>query len=159
MQPFATTTLLTKKDFNAYAYREVYRKPYYIGATALGVYLVVISIRDAFAAKYDGGVFMMELVAGFFMLAVPAINVRRARKITFAKLSMQHPLEYTFSEDSVKVKGFSIETVHSWEHITKVKETKEFLLLFTSRNVAYFIKKDGLNAEQVAFIYAKAAKL
>jgi len=159
MQPFTTTTLLTKKDYLAYAYRKVYRQPYYLFVTALGVYLIVVAIRDAIAPKYSGGVVMMELAAGIFALAIPAINVRRAQKITFAKLSMQHPLQYTFSDNAVAVKGFSIETVHSWQYITKVAETKELLLLFTAKNVAYFIKKDGLSPQQVSFIYAKAAKV
>src|SRR3569833_3905366 len=140
MKPFTTTTLLTKKDYSAYAYKKVYRQPYYLFVTVLGVYLIIIGIRDAVAPKYDGGVVMMELVAGIFALAIPTINVRRAQKITFAKLSLQHPLEYTFSDDAVAIKGFSIETVHSWQYITKVAETKELLLLFTANNVAYFVK-------------------
>jgi hypothetical protein len=157
MQPFTTTTLLTKKDYTKYLYREVYKKPYYIFVTVLGVYLVIISIRDAIAAKYDGGVFMMELVGGFFALVVPVINVHRARKTTFAKLSLQHAVTYTFSDDSVAVKGFSFETVHSWQHVTKVKEADDFLLLYTSEKVAYFIKKDGLTGQQVSFIQSKVA--
>lgn len=158
MEPFTTTTLLTKKDYTKYLYKTLYKKPYYISATMLGIYFLATGIADAFANKFNGGVFSMELLAGFFCLLIPTVNILIARKNTFANPAIQKPITYQFSDAGIVIKGDTFDGNFTWPHIINLKEEGGFLLLFVNRKTANFIKTDGLTAEQIDFIKSKVVK-
>jgi hypothetical protein len=46
MESFTITTLLTKKDYSAYLFKEVYKKPYTVLITILGFVLVITAALE-----------------------------------------------------------------------------------------------------------------
>jgi len=154
MEPFTTTTLLTKKEYTRYLYRVIYKKPYYIIVTILGVILICCGIYMYLILAVLGDV-LPVLAAGLFFILVPTINILIAIRNTFSNAALRHPITFIFSNDSIIVKGTTAEATYTWQHIVKVQEDVFYLVLYISKKAANFIKKDGLTREQISFIKSK----
>ena len=156
METFTITTLLTKKDYTDYLFKEIYKKPLSILETFLGLALIVTTCLDLFhiTGIYDDQPFL-ELGLGILLLVSPTISVLIARKSYYSNPSLSHDISYTFGEDDIKVKGLTFDSTLKWNHIVKLREFNGFLLLQSSKKSANFIKKDKLTQAQLDFIKDK----
>ena len=85
-------------------------------------------------------------------VALPTLlyfSIKRAAKKAFIKNSRFYSnLAYTMSEDSFKVEGDKFSNTYSWEELTKIKETKKWILVFTNKAQATIIDKSQLDLWQ-----------
>ncbi len=160
MQSFTTITLLTKKEYIQFFYRETYRKPAIIVFTLLALYIIVADILDFGNILESSDYFSwMGFVVAPMILVLPTIQAFVARKNMFARPCFQHPLCYTFSDDAVNIKGEGVETTFTWQHVFKIKESGGLLLLMVGKKIGHIVKKDGLTQEQIDFIKSKVVKV
>ncbi len=105
MEPFTTSTQLTKKEYTKFFYRESYKKPATIIYTLLGLYFIVISLHDfkSFIAFKDNSVVLAPVFAIFIVL-LPTLQVMAARKKVSEMPAFKSPQYFTFSEDGVTIK-------------------------------------------------------
>ena len=155
MEPFTASTLLTREDFTRCMLRQTYRKPYTIILTVAGVGIIILNLVSNY---YRHSFNLFSLLPGFFILLLPALQVYVARKTTFNKPALQFPVDYTFSDDGIRIKGMTFESSFAWLHILKVTDDPDFLLLYTTKSVAYFIKRDSVTPQQIDFIRSKVKK-
>ena len=122
MESFTITTLLTKKDYSAYLFKEVYKKPYTVLITILGFVLVITAALEIFNVIdiYDDHPFF-QLVLGIFLLISPVVNVLIAKRTYYSNPSLSHDISYTFGQDDIKVKCLTFDSTLKWKHIIKMK--------------------------------------
>jgi hypothetical protein len=156
MDDFTIITRFTKSDYTRFLYREIYKKPLIILATLVGLYLFVTSVLSYFQIEnpYTKDPFF-DLVLGIIILLGPTIMVFIAAKGYMSNPSLQHDVEYTFNNDGVNVQGLTFKSELMWAHIIKLKETKKFLILLSSKRLGNFIDKSKLTPEQIQFIKSK----
>lgn len=159
MTPFSIDTLLTKKDYTIYLYRHTYKRPYTVIITIIGLFLVLLSTLDFMSVinVYEEKPFL-ELGIGLFLLLSPTISILIARNSYYSNPSLRHNITYTFGEDEIKIKGLTFESAMQWNHIVKLKEFNNYLLLYSSKKIASFVKKNNMTKAQIEFIKSKVGK-
>ena len=159
MDTFTITMLLTKKDYINYLFREIYKRPYSIFLTVLGLVLVAttsLQLLKIISIFYETP--LAELGMGILLLLSPIISILIASKTYYSSPCLRDEIKYTFGQDEVIVKGSSFNTSFTWDHIIKSKEMGDFLLLYSSKKLANFIRKDKLSKEQLDFIKSKVGQ-
>jgi len=157
MQSFTISTLLTKEDFTKALLRQTYKKASAIIFLLLGIAIIGLSLFLYFiippprTVSFD----FTQVIVGLVIIVMPFLQVLMARKTTFKNPALQFPVEYTFTDDGLNVKGISFQSSFAWMHIVRVKHDPDFLLLFTNKTVAYFIKRETLTQPQIDFIKSK----
>ena len=158
MEPFTVTTLITKKDYRNFFYGALYRKPYTVIVTLLGISIILVAYLEFSGRFYYMGLPWLDLGLGLFLILTPTLTVVMAVKRFASSPDLCNNISYTFGEDNIITRARTCDATLTWEHIIKVKETKQLLLLFSAKKAAYFIKKDQLTSAQIAFIKSKSGK-
>ena len=159
MDDFTITTRITRNDYSKFMYAALYKRPLYILATLLALFLVVTVILN-----YIGVINLytetpyFETITALFILIGPTIIVLVTSKGYVSNPSMQHDMIYTFKNDGISLQGHTFKSELSWKHIVKIRETKKYLLLYSSKKLGNFIDKSKLSAEQIQFIKSKIGK-
>ena len=69
MDNFTISTRLTKSDYAKYLYSQIYKKPMFILASLVGLYLVVAAILNYFKiSDYNSDASFYETLLGLFIL-------------------------------------------------------------------------------------------
>ena len=134
MDDFTVVTRITKGDYSKFMYGELYKKPQFILATLVGLFLIASVILNYFEIiNYYSEIPYFETIAALFILLGPTIIVLIASKGNLSNPSMKHDIIYTFKEDGILLQGTTFKSELSWSHIIKMKETKKYLLLYNSK--------------------------
>ena len=114
------------------------------------IYLVVLGIMILFALTFlDNRERMMNqinsnyfifIVIGVFILS-PILTTIRIKKLYRINKIFQEQLNYRLNNDSIHIKGNTVDSTQKWTHFYKIKETKNFLMLYHSKLVATLLEK------------------
>ncbi len=129
-------------------YGALYKKPATIIVTILSLGLILVATLELSGRLDYIGMPWLYLGVGTFSILSPSLSVLLAVKKFASIPDLTSNFRYTFGEDNIVVNAKTCDATYKWEHITKVKETKQFLLLSPGAKLAYFIKKDRLTNEQ-----------
>lgn len=61
-------------------------------------------------------------------------------------------MEYHFEDDQLTVKGESFSSQYTWEKVYKVTETKKWIFIWQSRQIANLIKKRDIADVQISIL-------
>jgi hypothetical protein len=156
MNSFTVTTLVTKKDYTAFLFAALYKKPVTIIASLIGLYMLLMAALPSLFGNSDSLIF--NLGFGLFLVLHPFIIASLLSRQFNANPEMRHEILYTFSEDSVVVKTLTCDSTVQWTHFIKLRETKKFLLLQHTKKAANIVDKTKLTQEQIQFIKSKIGK-
>jgi hypothetical protein len=156
MEDFTIITRLTKQEYIKVMFLGLYKKPAFILATLLGLYLVSTILLDYFKLiDYYTDTPLYEIICGAFLLLAPTLIVIIAVRQFTSNPSFQNDIKYTFSETGVATQGLTFKSEFSWTHITKQKELSKFLILYHSKKFGNYIDKTKLTVDQLNFIKSK----
>lgn len=153
---FSITTQLTAKEYAKIMFVGLYKKPGFIFATLLGLYLGITIILDYLNIidwYQDTPIF--EILGSIFLLVAPALIVLITVRQFTSNPVFQNDITYTFNDDGVICQGPSHKTEFLWSHIIKQKDIGKFLILYQDKRLGYFIDKSKLTSGQVDFIKSK----
>ena len=156
MNSFTVTTLITKKDYIAYLITSIYKRPLTIIMFFVGLYMLLMVARPSLFGYPTSPV--SNLVFGLFLVLNPFIITFILSAKFNAIPSMRHEIVYTFSEDLIVIKASTFDATMQWSHFIKLRETKRFLLLQSSKRTASLIDKTKITQEQIQFIKSKIGK-
>ncbi|HMH21225.1 MAG TPA: YcxB family protein [Puia sp.] len=159
MDDFTITTRLTKGDYSRFLYSELYKKPAFILATLFGIYLIVsVMLSYSGMINFYTKTPYVETVCGIFILLGPTLVVLAALRGFSSNPGYRHDMVFTFGQDGFRVQGLTFKSEMSWAHIIKQKETRKYLILYSSKRLGNFIDKSTLTGEQIHFIKAKVVR-
>jgi hypothetical protein len=156
MEDFTIRTRLTTKEYTKVMFIVLYKKPVFIIATLLGLYLtttVALDYLDIISYYSDTPLF--DIICGAFLLLAPTLIVLIAARQFTSNPSFQNDITYTFGENGISIQGLTFKSDLLWTHIIKQKEVGKFLILYHNKRLGNFIDKTKLTAEQVRFIKSK----
>lgn len=93
---------------------------------------------------------ILVFILGFF----PATQYRAVSKSWRSSPSASVKQTYEISESGVRNFGEGFRVELAWDKITRIKATKRFLLIFVSRNCAYFMPRSLLSDAEIMQIQA-----
>jgi hypothetical protein len=156
MEDFTIKTRLTTKEYRKVMIVGLYKKPAFILATVLGLYLVTTVILNYLEViDYYSDTPFFEIIGGTFLLLAPSIIVLIAVKQFTSNPSFQNDMTYTFGDSGVAIQGLSFKSEFLWAHIIKQRELGKFLILYHSKKFGNFIDKTKLTDDQLNFIKSK----
>ncbi len=156
---FSITSRLNKKDYIKVMFIGLYRKPYYIIAAILGLFLVTISTLSYFnGINFNIYSPYTDAFLGLFLLVSPSLTVLLAISQIKSNPSFLNDVTYTFNDVGMAVHGLTFKSEFVWEHIIKQKEIGKFLILYHTKKFGNFIDKSKLSLEELAFVKSKVLK-
>lgn len=156
MENFTITTQLTTKEFAKVMIIGLYKKPGLILATLLGIYYIITFLLDGFKiVNFYQEVPYFEIAISLFLLLSPTIITLIAVRQFNSNISFKNGIKYTFDDNGFLVEGSTFKGEFSWNHIVKIKEIDNFLLLYHAKNTGNYIDKRKLTLHQIDFIKSK----
>jgi hypothetical protein len=138
----------TKLDFNGYLklmYTLTYRKPIVIFLTIIGWTMFIGSILYfmGFNIPADSPPYF-HVCFGFFVVAILPFSIYWSGKKNFASNSrIQERIVYEFIDDKIKITGETFNSELGWEQTYKIKELKNWILIFQNRQSANILPKEA----------------
>jgi hypothetical protein len=159
MENFTITTRTTSKEYAKIMLIGLYKKPGFIIATIVGLYLLTTVILDNLKIiNYYQDTSYFEIVCGLFVLLGPLLITLIAVRQFNSNPSFQYPIKYTFSDNGLTIEGTTFKGEFLWTHIIKQKEISNFLILYHSKKMGNFIDKTKLTKEELHFIKTKVGQ-
>jgi len=138
---------LTEKDFINANFVLLYSKistKIFTGFVLM--FLIVSIITAAFLAR---GSFSQVLTPVLMMAALPLMTYFTAKRNFNTNLRNGEAIEYHFDPDNLSMKGESFNSQLTWGKIYKVTHTKNWLLIWQSRQMANPIPKRDIAEGQI----------
>lgn len=90
------------------------------------------------------------LICLFYVFVfVPALQYWNVRKSVLSNRTANQTQNYDLSETGVHNYGAGIDVVIDWDKIIRIRKSRHFLLLYISKNMAYFIPLNLLSSVEI----------
>lgn len=146
-----TTTMIIETKLSQKNYRKLvltlyYRNPMYIMFTIIGIIILIFSILEfIFMEETFSNPYQQLLTGLFLVLVMPLLTIYKANKNYNSNLRLNEPILYEFNNSTIKLTGESFNSEMTWEKVYKVKELKEWILIYQNKQVANLIKKSDFD--------------
>jgi len=132
---------LTYKDYRNLILRISYLKPVYL--IFLGIIILSgVSIGQSLEnSKVQLSSYYFVFVAFAVVFVTPLITLIRIKKNYKSSKIFQGPLEYHLTNETIQVKGETLDSTQKWTHFYKIKDTKDFIMLYHAEMVATLLDK------------------
>lgn len=123
------------------------KRAYFV--VTFGVLMLLAGCFFLIMAPWDMLFKSVFIVAGLFLISLPLIASKIAAKRSFSSNKMfQEAVVYEFMGNTIKTTGESFTSELSWSSIHKVKELKDWFLIYQSKQLFYMIPKEALGDKQ-----------
>jgi hypothetical protein len=118
-----------------------FNKPYYL--IILGILLLSLLsfwTNTSLWYKLTNPHYLLFIYPIVIML-VPVFILFQIKKYYKSNKTIQEKLDYNISNDSIQIKGQTVDSLLKWEHFSKIKETKNFFVLYQGKMISTLIDK------------------
>ncbi|MEL6253130.1 MAG: YcxB family protein [Bacteroidota bacterium] len=149
MKKIEIESQINEKEYIKLMYTITYRRPIMIILTVVGVFMLFLGIRYVIVFdKWEDIPFQM-LIFGFAISILLPIFMYWSSKRSFnATPRIREKMIYTFDTEEIHILGESFNSSMSWDKVFKIRETKEWLLLYQNKIVANLIPKSSFSTEE-----------
>ena len=118
-----------------------FKKPIYL--VFLGIMLLFsltfIINRENMMNQFDSNYFIF-IIIGVFLLS-PLFTLLQIKRLYNTNSIFKEKLNYNLTNDSIHIKGDTVDSIQKWTHFYQIKETKMFFLFYHGKMVATLIDK------------------
>ncbi len=164
MDSFIINTTRQQKDIEKYYLANFNKQPIYIILFIIGILHIFVGIFKFFGITlfYISGDIFTNIGTGiiflFFLFYVRYKIIQSAKKIYTSNIKLQHEIEYEFSDDGLKTKGYNFEASYKWNELNKIKIIKDVAVIYTSNLQGLIFLKEDFTDEQLNFVIYKLKK-
>ncbi len=139
---------LTLKKYRNFCFAYMYEHPLY---RMLTLYAVIMIFFLFFDTPDNSIIFSVQLISIIIILVVLPLRILRNsdRRYEGSKL-LNGKRIYEFTDNIVSVRGESFKSEYHWENVTKMKELKNWIVIFFGKRSGFVIPKEvfGDNFEE-----------
>lgn len=110
---------------------------------AVGISLYM-STPEAGDLLFSDGSFFVTLGA-LFLFGIPGLSYYGARRNFNTSPRLTESITYEFTMETLKITGESFSSEMNWDKVYKVKELKDWILIYQNRMVANLIPKESFD--------------
>lgn len=93
--------------------------------------------------------YLIDQIIHILLLLFMAISIFfKTKKIKAFNQYLSQNISYEIDEKNLNIIGESFETTIPWAHLTKIKETKNWFMIYIDKSQAFFIPKNRLDGLQ-----------
>jgi hypothetical protein len=120
-------------------------------------FVFLVSIFQLFtSSKYDSG---SGIIISILMITwIPLLTYFSARKNYSSNARASERIDYIMQEDALAINGESFNSTLSWDKIYKVSKTKNWILIWQSRQSANLIPRRNVTENEIASLKNILAK-
>ena len=137
------------KDYRNLILGLTFKKPVYLAISGILILnlLAIITNKQSYSNYFDPNYFLC-IIFGIFFLS-PLFTINRIKKIYKTNKIFHEKLDYTITNESIQIKGESVDSTQKWTHFFKIKETKSFFMLYQGTMVATLLDKKMFNVSDL----------
>ncbi|MDR0863503.1 MAG: YcxB family protein [Candidatus Symbiothrix sp.] len=136
------TGRIAYKDYKNFILKSSLKRP--LNLFFIGIMIIIISgflLNENPETNQSNSIFIIPLILCGIFLYTPILTLTQAKKIYKINKIFQEQLNYSLNNESIRIKGDEIDTTQKWTRYYKIKETKEFFILYQDKIVANFLDK------------------
>lgn len=151
METIRIVSKMELQDFVKVNLKLIYRRPISYIFPIVGLILLLSTIPQFL--KFDSNLVdtpIPNLIMGIsFTILYPLFLYFQIKKNYNTNLRIQERIQYTFTPESMKVKGESFESNLEWAQVHKIVEKADCILIYENRQVAMFLLHRFFNEEEM----------
>lgn len=132
---------ISLKDYRTLILRLSFRSPIILYCIFLGAGLLVAGILSS----NENQLFVFAI--GIVFISFPFVSFLMAKRNYDSSKNLKETVLYEFNLNNIIITGESFNSTLRWSSLYKVKELKNWILLYTSKNIALCIPKSGFVSE------------
>lgn len=132
---------ISLKDYRILVLRLSFRSPIILYCIFLGVGFLVAGILSS----NENQLFVFAI--GIVFISFPFLSFLLAKRNYDSSKNLKEAVLYEFNLDNIIIKGESFNSTMRWSSLYKVKELNNWILLYTSKNIALCIPKSGFDSD------------
>ena len=125
-----------------------FKKPVYLVFICLIILLLLAIINNDRESNQTYLNIFPFLILGF--LLSPILTVIQIKKIYRTNSIFQEHLDYKLTNDSIHIKGNTVDSIQKWTHFYKVKETRGFFMFYQGEGIATLLDKKMFSDNELA---------
>lgn len=118
-----------------------FKKPIYI--VVLGILLLFsltfVVNRENMMNQLDSNYFIF-IIIGVFLLS-PFFTLIQIKRLYNTNSIFKEELNYILTNDSIQIKGETVDSTQKWTHFYQIRETKKFFMFYHGKMIATLIDK------------------
>jgi hypothetical protein len=144
------TGKIAYKDYRNLILGLSFKNPVYLIFIIVIIPFSLISFFDGASNVFvfDFGHLLFALVVLFFLF-YPFLTLIGIKNTYKTNKLFQEQLTYSLDNESIRIKGDAVDTTQKWTRYYKIKETKEFFVLYQDKIVANFLDKKMLTDSEL----------
>ncbi|WP_205502195.1 YcxB family protein [Rufibacter psychrotolerans] len=149
MEPITLTTQLSEQDYIKVNFHFVFRKWKGKFMLVLGIFslmsVLFLYLTDALTeVPWIGLIFGLYLTVGF-----PVQLYFAAKKAFKTHQRVSETIVYAFEPDRIRITGESFQSTFTWDKVYSLTETKDWVLIWTTPQVANVVPKRDFSPAQL----------
>lgn len=138
-----------------------FKKPIYI--VVLGILLLFsltfVVNRENMMNQLDSNYFIF-IIIGVFLLS-PFFTLIQIKRLYNTNSIFKEELNYILTNDSIQIKGETVDSTQKWTHFYQIRETKKFFMFYHGKMIATLIDKKMFSENDLQEFqrFAKSLKL
>lgn len=125
------------------------RPTYFVIRGILLIFLLTFFFNQGSVKNTIGPYYIIFIILGVFILS-PILTIYQIKKLYQSNKIFQEQLNYYLNNESIQIKGETIDSIQKWSHFFKIKETANFFMLYHGKMVATLIDKKMFNDRDLA---------
>jgi hypothetical protein len=139
-------THITFKDFLIFNVKNSLTRIFIFPSLALVFFVVKHFMEESDERDLLGSASMWFLVVFVFIVIRSNFRLKNA---FYSNKKIQETISYTFTNESVQNRGETFEGEFSWNSVFRVKEKKEWFLIYQSAHVMNMVPKKDFTKDQI----------
>ncbi|MBA3900502.1 MAG: YcxB family protein [Bacteroidetes bacterium] len=118
-----------------------FKKPIYLVAFGIMILfsLTYFTNSENMANQFESNYFIF-IIIGIFIFS-PIFTLIQIKKLYKTNKLFQEQLNYSLTNNSIQIKGSTVDSTQSWTHFYKFKDTKNFFMFYQGKMVATLLDK------------------
>lgn len=134
------------KDYRNMVLGATFKRPRFILIFGISLlFILTLLINSINISDHSNTIFFVIIVLVVFMLT-PFFSIIQAKKLYKRNKIFQGKLDYHLRNNSIEIKGETVNSVQYWSHFHKIKESTGFFLFYQDDHVATLVNKNMFTA-------------
>ncbi len=141
---------ISYRDYRNLTFVLSFKKPsYFVILGILLMFSLTFFLKQDSMTNTSIPYYLIFIFLGVFLLT-PILTLFQIKKLYQTNRIFQEQLEYHLNNESIHIKGETVDSTLKWSHFFKIKETANFFLLYHGKMVATLLDKKMFSDRDLA---------
>jgi hypothetical protein len=132
------TSQISYKDYKSLMLELSFKKPVYF--VLIGI-IILLALSLLANDHITSNSYIIITVLIFGVIFIPIATIRQIKRMYQTNQIFHEQLKYSLDNNSIHIKGNTIDSTVLWTRFYKIKETKRFFMLYSGENIATLLEK------------------